>query len=106
MRATLRRTAGLLGAAVLAGAALAACGSSGASSSGKTNLTIWSCQGCWGTNFPTVLKQFHTAHPNITISTRTIPFASYDNTLAQAFASGSGPDVIWINTSGDYGLFS
>jgi multiple sugar transport system substrate-binding protein len=53
-----------------------------------------------------VLKQFHEAHPDITVSTRTIPFASYDTTLAQAFASGSGPDVIWINTSGDYGLFS
>jgi multiple sugar transport system substrate-binding protein len=106
MRAKLRRTAGLLGAAALAGITLAACGSSGASSSGKTSLTIWSCEGCWGTNFPSVLKQFHAAHPNITVSTRTIPFASYDNTLAQAFASGSGPDVIWINTSGDYGLFS
>ena len=105
MRATLRRVA-VLGAAALAGITLAACGSSGGSSSGKTNLTIWSCEGCWGANFPSVLQQFHKAHPNVTISTRTIPFASYDNTLAQAFASGSGPDVIWINTSGDYGLFS
>jgi ABC-type glycerol-3-phosphate transport system substrate-binding protein len=105
MRATLRRTAGLL-AAALAGITLAACGSSGAPSSGRTNLTVWSCEGCWGTNFPSVLTQFKKAHPNVTITTRTIPFASYDNTLAQAFASGSGPDVIWINTSGDYGLFS
>lgn len=107
MRATLRR-AGLLGAAALIGATMTACGSSGGtpSSSGQVNLTIWSCEGCWGTNFPTVLKQFQTAHPNITISTRTIPFASYDTTLAQAFAAGSGPDVVWINTSGDYGLFS
>lgn len=109
MRATLGRRAWLLGAAVLIGVTLTACGSSGPSgttSSGPTNLTIWSCEGCWGTNFPNVLKQFQTAHPNIKISTRTIPFASYDTTLAQAFASGSGPDVVWINTSGDYGLFS
>jgi multiple sugar transport system substrate-binding protein len=109
MRATLRRAAGLLAAAALIGIIVTACGSSGpsgASSSGPTNLTIWSCDGCWGTDFPSVLKQFQTAHPNVTISTRTIPFASYDTTLAQAFAAGSGPDVIWINTSGDYGLFS
>jgi ABC-type glycerol-3-phosphate transport system substrate-binding protein len=106
MRAKLGRT-GLLGAAALIGITLTACGSSGPSgSSGATSLTIWSCEGCWGTNFPTVLKQFQSSHPNVKISTRTIPFASYDNTLAQAFASGSGPDVIWINTSGDYGLFS
>jgi multiple sugar transport system substrate-binding protein len=109
-----RRRAGLLGAAALIGTALigtalTACGSSGPSGSttpGATNLTIWSCDGCWGTDFPTVLKQFQAAHPNVKISTRTIPFASYDNTLAQAFAAGSGPDVVWINTSGDYGLFS
>ena len=109
MKATLRRVTGLIGAAVLAGTALAACGSSGtasSASSGPTSLTIWSCDGCWGTNFPSVLRQFQAAHPNVTITTRTIPFASYDNTLAQAFAAGSGPDVVWINTSGDYGLFS
>ena len=107
MKATLRRAAGLIGAAALIGTAMTACSSAAAPSSGTTaNLTIWSCDGCWGTNFPTVLKQFQTAHPNVKISTRTIPFASYDNTLAQAFAAGSGPDVVWINTSGDYGLFS
>lgn len=107
-RSKLCRT-GLVAAAVLAAVALAACGSSGGpgtSASGPVNLTVWSCEGCWGTGFPAVLRQFHVAHPGITVSTRTIPFASYDTTLAQAFAAGSGPDVIWINTSGDYGLFS
>ncbi|MGH3201796.1 MAG: ABC transporter substrate-binding protein [Streptosporangiaceae bacterium] len=108
MRATLVR-ARLLGVATLIGITMTACGSSGPSgsaSTGTTNLTIWSCEGCWGTNFPSVLQQFQAAHPNVKISTRTIPFASYDTTLAQAFAAGSGPDVIWINTSGDYGLFT
>jgi multiple sugar transport system substrate-binding protein len=96
-----------MGAAALIGGAVTGCGSSsGGSSSGTTNLTIWSCDGCWGTNFPTVLKQFEESHRNIKISTRTIPFASYDTTLTEAFASGTGPDVVWINTSGDYGLFS
>ena len=111
MRATLRRRASLLAAVALMGTTVAACGgssggTSASSSSSPVNLTIWSCDGCWGTNFPTVLQQFHAAHPNVKISTRTIPFASYDTTLAQAFAAGSGPDVVWINTSGDYGLFS
>jgi ABC-type glycerol-3-phosphate transport system substrate-binding protein len=107
MKATLRRTGSLIGAAALIGTA-AACSSSsaGGSSSGTAQLTIWSCDGCWGTAFPSVLKQFETAHPNIKISTRTIPFANYDTVLSEAFASGSGPDVVWINTSGDYGLYS
>jgi multiple sugar transport system substrate-binding protein len=105
---TLRRVAGAMGAAALIGTAVAACGSSsaGGSSSGTTSLTIWSCDGCWGTGFPAILQQFEKAHPNVKISTRTIPFASYDTDLAEAFASGSGPDVVWINTSGDYGLYS
>jgi multiple sugar transport system substrate-binding protein len=107
MEATLRRTVALIGAA-LVGTALAACGSSpsGNSPSGTTQLSVWSCQGCPGANFPALLRQFEAAHPKIKISTRTIPFASYDSVLSQAFAAGSGPDVVWINTSGDYGLFS
>lgn len=104
----MRRVAGLMGAAALIGAALTACGSSsgGGSPHGTTALSIWSCDGCWGTNFPATLKAFEKAHPNVKISTRTIPFASYDTDLAEAFASGAGPDVVWINTSGDYGLYS
>lgn len=106
MKLALRRTAVLLGSAVLVASAAAACGSSSGGSSGTTQLTIWSCTGCWGTDFPSVLRQFEASHPKIKISTRAIPFASYDTVLSEAFASGSGPDVVWINTSGDYGLFS
>jgi multiple sugar transport system substrate-binding protein len=106
MKFTLRRTAALVGSAVLAASAAAACGSSSGGSSGTTQLTIWSCTGCWGTNFPAVLRQFEAKYPKIKISTRAIPFANYDTVLSEAFASGSGPDVVWINTSGDYGLFS
>jgi len=108
MTATLRRTLSLMGAATLIAAAAAACSSSPSpsSSSGTTQLTIWSCTGCWGTTFPAVLNQFEKAHRNIKISTRAIPFASYDTVLSEAFAAGSGPDIVWINTSGDYGLFS
>jgi multiple sugar transport system substrate-binding protein len=101
----LRRTAALIGSAVLVATA-AACSSGSGGSSGPTTLSIWSCTGCWGTKFPSVLKQFEAAHPKIKITTRTIPFASYDTVLSEAFASGSGPDVVWINTSGDYGLYS
>jgi multiple sugar transport system substrate-binding protein len=106
MRTTIRRATVLVGAAALVAAAAACGSSSGGSSTGTTTLSIWSCTGCWGTKFPSVLKQFEKAHPNIKITTREIPFASYDTTLAEAFASGSGPDVVWINTSGDYGLYS
>jgi multiple sugar transport system substrate-binding protein len=105
MRTIIRRAAVLVGAATLVAGA-AACGSTGGSSTGTTTLSIWSCTGCWGTKFPSVLKQFEKAHPNVKITTREIPFASYDTALAEAFASGSGPDVVWINTSGDYGLYS
>jgi ABC-type glycerol-3-phosphate transport system substrate-binding protein len=108
MAVTLRRKAALIGAATLIGSAIAACGSAspGASSSGPKQLTVWSCQGCWGPAFPSLIKKFEASHPKIKISTRVIPFASYDNVLSESFASGSGPDVVWINTSGDYGLFS
>jgi multiple sugar transport system substrate-binding protein len=105
MRTTIRRAAVLVGAVTLVAAA-AACGSSTGGSTGTTTLSIWSCTGCWGTKFPSVLRSFEAAHPNVKITTREIPFASYDTTLAEAFASGSGPDVVWINTSGDYGLYS
>ena len=107
---TLRRTVSAVVATAMIGTTAAACSSSGGAggggSSGKTTLSVWSCTGCWGTSFPAVLGKFHKAHPNITITTRTIPFANYDTVLSEAFASGNGPDVIWINTSGDYGLFS
>jgi multiple sugar transport system substrate-binding protein len=106
MKLALRRTTAVIGSAVLVGAAAAGCGSGSGSSSGSTQLTVWSCTGCWGPKFPAVLRQFQAAHPKVKISTRTIPFASYDTVLSEAFASGSGPDVVWINTSGDYGLFS
>jgi multiple sugar transport system substrate-binding protein len=107
MKMTLRRTAALIGSAVLTASAVAACGSSGEGSSpASTTLTIWACTGCWGPKFPSILKQFEAAHPKVKISTREIPFASYDTVLSEAFASGSGPDVVWINTSGDYGLYS
>src|SRR5215469_12156274 len=106
MHTTLKRAVSLVGAAAVIGGALAACSSSGSSSSGTTQLSIWACTGCWGTAFPRLLTQFEKAHPNVKITTRGIPFANYDTVLSEAFAAGSGPDVVWINTSGDYGLFS
>lgn len=108
---TTRRTRMRLGGvAVAVGLLVAGCGSSGSSptsSSGVTHLTIWSCSGCPGAGFNRLLSSFETKHPDVKVTTRlTIPFANYDTTLSEAFASSSGPDLVWINTSGDYGLFS
>lgn len=94
-------------AMLTAGGAPPASASSGRSSPPVTHLTVWSCDGCPGTGFARLVNQFEASHPNIKISTRlTIPFASYDTTLSEAFAASSGPDIVWINTSGDYGLYT
>jgi multiple sugar transport system substrate-binding protein len=114
MARTERRMRLRLGAAVasvgLLAGVLAGCGSSSkpaSASSAVTHLSIWSCQGCPGSGFPKLISAFEASHPNIKISTRfTIPFANYDTTLSESFAGNSGPDIVWINSSGDYGLYS
>ena len=41
---------------------------------------------------------FEKSHPNITVSVEQIPYSAYQTKLQEEFASGSGPDLFWINT--------
>jgi multiple sugar transport system substrate-binding protein len=41
---------------------------------------------------------FEKSHPGITVSVEQIPYTAYQTKLQEEFASGSGPDLFWINT--------
>ena len=38
------------------------------------------------------------SHPGVTVSIQQIPYPAYQTKLQEEFASGSGPDLFWINT--------
>ena len=69
-----------------------------ASASGPVHLTY----ALWDANEEIGYKQsiavFEKSHPNITVSVEQIPYAAYQTKLQEEFASGSGPDIFWINT--------
>ncbi len=69
-----------------------------ASASGPVHLTY----ALWDPNEEIGYKQsiavFEKSHPNITVSVEQIPYAAYQTKLQEEFASGSGPDIFWINT--------
>lgn len=119
MKHNRRSTRGLAGA-VVAGAALyglALAPAAGATSvtrdaSSQVTLNLWQCgagpgaNSCMGAQYPGLIKRFEASHPGIKIVTRYIPFANLDTVLSAAFAAGSGPDIVDVNSSGEYGLFS
>jgi ABC-type glycerol-3-phosphate transport system substrate-binding protein len=53
-----------------------------------------------------LISRFEASHPGITVTTRYVPFANLDTVYAEGFAAGAGPDIIDLNTSGEYGLFT
>jgi multiple sugar transport system substrate-binding protein len=69
-----------------------------ASASGSVHLTY----ALWDANEEIGYKQsiavFEKNHPNITVSVEQIPYSAYQTKLQEEFASGSGPDIFWINT--------
>jgi multiple sugar transport system substrate-binding protein len=69
-----------------------------ASASGPVHLTY----ALWDANEEIGYKQsiavFEKSHPNITVSVEQIPYSAYQTKLQEEFASGSGPDIFWINT--------
>ena len=71
---------------------------SSASAGGTVHLTYT----LWDPNEEVGYKQsiavFEKSHPNITVSVEQIPYAAYQTKLQEEFASGSGPDLFWINT--------
>jgi multiple sugar transport system substrate-binding protein len=69
-----------------------------ASASGTVHLTYT----LWDPNEEVGYKQsiavFEKSHPNIQVTVEQIPYAAYQTKLQEEFASGSGPDLFWINT--------
>ena len=81
-------------------------------SSSQVTINLWQCgagpgaNSCMGAAYPGLIQRFEASHPNIKVNTRYIPFANLDTVFDEAFAAGSGPDIVDVNTSGDYGLFT
>lgn len=82
------------------------------SAGSTTELTLWQCgsgpgaNSCMGAGYPGLVSRFEKSHPGIIINTRYVPFANLDTVYAEAFAAGAGPDIVDVNTSGEYGLFT
>ncbi len=98
-------------ALAIAGLAGSASGAQKRSSSAAVTLNVWQCgsnasNGCLGPQWPKLVSAFEKANPGITISTRYVPFDNIDTVFAQALAAGSGPDVVDLNSSGEYGLYA
>jgi multiple sugar transport system substrate-binding protein len=86
--------------ALLAVAAVSACGGSGASSA-KAVVTVWmypviadeqAGSAYWGQ----IEKDFEAANPNIDLRIEQQPWANRDQKLATAFSGGKGPDVLLL----------
>jgi len=80
-------------------AGVAACSSSGpSSSSGKVHLTY----ALWDPNEEVGYKKsiavFEKSHPNISVTVVQIPYPNYQEKLQAEFTSGTGPDIFWVNT--------
>lgn len=106
---SLRRPVAALAAATVIGLLAAGCSSSssssaaGSSSSGSSaghvTLTYWN--GFTGPDGPAVtalVNKFNQTHPNITIKMSIMPWDVFYEKLLPAMASGSGPDIVAMDT--------
>ncbi|NUP47365.1 MAG: sugar ABC transporter substrate-binding protein [Catenulispora sp.] len=98
-----RKVLVLTGAGALALAATGCSSSkSGSSSAGKTESgPVTLSYGIWDAKQKPAMQQmadaFHAAHPDITIDIQVTPNADYWTKLQTAAASGTAPDVFWMN---------
>lgn len=98
----LRWRLGAVALALLAAAgAVAGCSSSGGQAgtgSGNVHLTYALWDPVQEVGYKQSIALFEKAHPGITVSVEQIPYTNYEAKLTSEFASGSGPDVFWVNT--------
>lgn len=80
-------------------AGLAGCSSSGESSAGIVTLTWghWGTQDMWGPTEKKLIETFEKSHPKIKIKVQFTPNKEYWTKLQTSAASGSAPDVFWMN---------
>jgi multiple sugar transport system substrate-binding protein len=94
----LRRTvAAGLGLVVAAGLA-AGCSSSGGGGSHTVHLTYALWDPVQEIGYKKSIALFEKSHPGISVTVEQIPYPDYEAKLTSEFASGSGPDVFWVNT--------
>ncbi|HUA40083.1 MAG TPA: sugar ABC transporter substrate-binding protein [Streptosporangiaceae bacterium] len=81
-------------------ALLAACSSSGSgnSTSKSVHLTYALWDPVQEVGYKKSIALFEKSHPNISVTVEQIPYPDYESKLTAEFASGSGPDVFWVNT--------
>jgi multiple sugar transport system substrate-binding protein len=81
-------------------ALLAACSSSsgGSGSSKSVHLTYALWDPVQEVGYKKSIALFEKSHPNISVTVEQIPYPDYESKLTAEFASGSGPDVFWVNT--------
>lgn len=80
-------------------AGLAACSSSGESADGTVTLTWghWGTEQLWGATAKKTIEAFEKTHPKIKIKSQFTPNKEYWTKLQTAAASGTAPDVFWMN---------
>ena len=81
----------------------AACSSSSSGTTGgtgaqKIHLTYALWDPVQEVGYKKSIALFEQSHPNISVTVEQIPYPDYEAKLTSEFASGSGPDVYWVNT--------
>jgi multiple sugar transport system substrate-binding protein len=94
-------TAGVAAALAVTSAACSSAGSAGGTS-GSSAKTIHLTYALWDpvqeVGYKKSIALFEQSHPNISVTVEQIPYSNYEAKLTSEFASGSGPDVFWVNT--------
>ena len=96
-RRAVLKGAGWLGAAAVAGPALAACSSGGGGSSGgsSASLRIWHWEPTFQAPISKAIADFEAANRGVKITQRMIPFGPYSNTLQAALVAKNPPDIFF-----------
>src|SRR5215475_1348092 len=71
-----------------------------ASAQDKVTLEWWDYWGTSGTDYEavtTIINNYQAAHPNITIERTAIPFGDLKAKVIQAAATGTVPDLVFID---------
>lgn len=98
-----RRFRLLLAGGIAATLALAAgCSSAGNGGSSGSSREVHLTYALWDpvqeVGYKKSIALFEQSHPGISVTVEQIPYPAYEAKLTSEFASGSGPDVFWVNT--------
>jgi multiple sugar transport system substrate-binding protein len=63
----------------------------------ELRMTIWSAAEAHLALFNAIADEYEAAHPGVTITYDSLPFADYVTTLTTQIAGGNAPDLAWVN---------